>query len=82
MRQIPKNDEKKDEKRSNPLSRGDVPGGKLLPVAPGCNNSNGMSISQIAGPPTQMPSKERFRSRGPAAIKSIKTNVKDIAEGN
>jgi len=34
MRQIPKNDEKKDEKRSNPLSRGDVPGGKLLPVAP------------------------------------------------
>ena len=43
MRQIPKNDEKKDEKRSNPLSRGDVPGGKLLPVAPGCDNSNGMS---------------------------------------
>jgi len=30
----PKNDEKKDEKRSNPLSRGDVPGRKLLPVAP------------------------------------------------
>ena len=43
MRQIPKNDEKKDEKRSNPLSRGDVPGRKLLPVAPGCNNSNDMS---------------------------------------
>ena len=40
------------------------------------------AIPQIAGPPTQMPSKERFRSRGPVAIKSIKTNVKDIAEGN
>ena len=49
MRQIPKNDEKKDEKRSNPLSRGDVPGGKLLPVAPGCNNSNGKHSHRLQG---------------------------------